>query len=140
MAEAPGGERLGGSQLAGASLAHGGAKFTPTQNYIFDLERARVGAPGVIPFGITMVAPTRRVNMSSAQVWLRRACYIFTPSGESLADRGDIAATSMHPSDCWPSAVPQKRERIERTPRLGIHSQVQLNSQRAMPTDGKQLV
>ena len=36
---------------------YGGAKFTPTQSYIFDLERARVGAPGVIPFGITMVAP-----------------------------------------------------------------------------------
>jgi len=36
---------------------HGGAEFTPTQNYIFDLERARVGAPGVIPFGISMVAP-----------------------------------------------------------------------------------
>ena len=36
---------------------HGGAAFTPTQNYIFDLERARVGAPMVIPFGMTMVAP-----------------------------------------------------------------------------------
>jgi alkylation response protein AidB-like acyl-CoA dehydrogenase len=36
---------------------HGGAGFTPTQKYIFDLERARIGAPGVIPFGITMVAP-----------------------------------------------------------------------------------
>ena len=36
---------------------HGGAAFTPTQKYIFDLERARVGAPGVIPFGISMVAP-----------------------------------------------------------------------------------
>jgi len=36
---------------------HGGAKFTPTQSYLFDLERARVGAPGVIPFGMTMVAP-----------------------------------------------------------------------------------
>ena len=36
---------------------YGGAKFTATQSYIFDLERARVGAPGVIPFGITMVAP-----------------------------------------------------------------------------------
>jgi alkylation response protein AidB-like acyl-CoA dehydrogenase len=36
---------------------YGGAGFTPTQNYIFDLERARVGAPGVIPFGIAMVAP-----------------------------------------------------------------------------------
>ena len=36
---------------------HGGAGFTPTQNYIFDLERARIGAPGVIPFGMAMVAP-----------------------------------------------------------------------------------
>ena len=36
---------------------HGGAEFTPTQNYIFDLERARVGAPAVMPFGMTMVAP-----------------------------------------------------------------------------------
>jgi alkylation response protein AidB-like acyl-CoA dehydrogenase len=31
--------------------------LTPAQNYIFDLERARVGAPMVIPFGMTMVAP-----------------------------------------------------------------------------------
>lgn len=38
-------------------VEHGGANFTPTQSYIFDLERARVGAPGVMPFGITMVAP-----------------------------------------------------------------------------------
>ncbi len=38
-------------------LEHGGAGFTATQNYIFDLERARVGAPGVVPFGISMVAP-----------------------------------------------------------------------------------
>ncbi len=38
-------------------VEHGGAAFTPTQSYIFDLERARVGAPGVVPFGITMVAP-----------------------------------------------------------------------------------
>ncbi len=36
---------------------YGGASFTPTESYIFDLERARVGAPGVVPFGITMVAP-----------------------------------------------------------------------------------
>ena len=36
---------------------HGGAGFTVTQNYIFDLERARVGAPAVMPFGMTMVAP-----------------------------------------------------------------------------------
>ena len=36
---------------------HGGAGFTPTQNYIFDVERGRVGAPNVLPFGIGMVAP-----------------------------------------------------------------------------------
>ncbi|MEQ8483670.1 MAG: acyl-CoA dehydrogenase family protein [Pseudomonadales bacterium] len=36
---------------------YGGAAFTPTQKYIFDLERARVGAPGVVPFGMSMVAP-----------------------------------------------------------------------------------
>tara|TARA_E500000178_G_scaffold122427_1_gene122381 strand:+ start:2532 stop:3746 length:1215 start_codon:yes stop_codon:yes gene_type:complete len=36
---------------------YGGAAFSPTESYIFDLERARVGAPGVVPFGITMVAP-----------------------------------------------------------------------------------
>ena len=38
-------------------VEHGGAGFTATQNYIFDLERARVGAPGVMPFGMSMVAP-----------------------------------------------------------------------------------
>ncbi len=38
-------------------IEHGGAGFSATQNYIFDLERARVGAPGVMPFGMTMVAP-----------------------------------------------------------------------------------
>lgn len=36
---------------------HGGAGFTPTQNYLFDLEMAKAGAPRVLPFGITMVAP-----------------------------------------------------------------------------------
>lgn len=36
---------------------HGGAGFTVTQKYIFDLETARVGAPVVLPFGVTMVAP-----------------------------------------------------------------------------------
>lgn len=38
-------------------VEHGGAGFTPTQNYLFDLEMARAGAPRVLPFGITMVAP-----------------------------------------------------------------------------------
>ena len=52
-------KRLAEKGWAGANWPkeHGGAAFTPTQNYIFDLERARVGAPGVVPFGITMVAP-----------------------------------------------------------------------------------
>ena len=38
---------------------YGGAAFTPTQSYIWDAERARVGGCtySVIPFGITMVAP-----------------------------------------------------------------------------------
>jgi alkylation response protein AidB-like acyl-CoA dehydrogenase len=36
---------------------YGGAGFTPNQKYIFDLERARVGAPGMLPFGVSMVAP-----------------------------------------------------------------------------------
>lgn len=36
---------------------YGGAGFTSTQNYIFELECARIGAPGVIPFGVSMVAP-----------------------------------------------------------------------------------
>lgn len=35
---------------------HGGAGFTVTQKYIFDLEMARAGAPAVVPFGLTMVA------------------------------------------------------------------------------------
>ena len=38
-------------------VEHGGAGFTPTENYIFDLEMARAGAPLTLPFGITMVAP-----------------------------------------------------------------------------------
>ncbi|MEM7217597.1 MAG: acyl-CoA dehydrogenase family protein [Pseudomonadota bacterium] len=38
-------------------VEHGGAGFTPTQGYVFDMELARVGAPGVMPFGMTMVAP-----------------------------------------------------------------------------------
>ena len=38
-------------------VEHGGAGFTATQNYIFDMEMARAGAPRVLPFGITMVAP-----------------------------------------------------------------------------------
>ena len=35
----------------------GGTGWTPTQKHIFDEESARAGAPQVLPFGITMVAP-----------------------------------------------------------------------------------
>ncbi len=35
----------------------GGTGWTPTQKHIFDEESARTGAPQVLPFGITMVAP-----------------------------------------------------------------------------------
>lgn len=38
-------------------LEYGGAGFTATQNYLFDLEMSRAGAPRVLPFGVTMVAP-----------------------------------------------------------------------------------
>ena len=38
-------------------VEYGGAGFTPTQNYIWDLERARVGAPKALAFGVGMVAP-----------------------------------------------------------------------------------
>ena len=46
-------KRLAEKGWAGANwpIEHGGAAFTPTQNYIFDLERARVGAPGVARWG-----------------------------------------------------------------------------------------
>jgi len=36
---------------------HGGPGWTATQRYIFDLERARAGAPPATPFGISMVGP-----------------------------------------------------------------------------------
>jgi len=35
----------------------GGPGWTPTQKYIFDLEMSRAGAPRMLPFGVTMVAP-----------------------------------------------------------------------------------
>ncbi|MBT8114769.1 MAG: acyl-CoA dehydrogenase family protein [Arenicella sp.] len=36
---------------------HGGINWSVTQNFIFNSERARVGAPDKMPFGVTMVAP-----------------------------------------------------------------------------------
>ena len=35
----------------------GGPSWTPTEKYIFDLEMSRAGAPRMLPFGATMVAP-----------------------------------------------------------------------------------
>ena len=36
---------------------YGGPDFTPTQRYLYDLEMAAADAPGVMPFGQSMVAP-----------------------------------------------------------------------------------
>jgi alkylation response protein AidB-like acyl-CoA dehydrogenase len=36
---------------------HGGCAWTPTQRYIYELERSDIGAPEVLPFGIKMVGP-----------------------------------------------------------------------------------
>ena len=43
-------KRLAKKGLGRTKLARGvwGADFSPNQNYIFDLERAKVGAPGVV--------------------------------------------------------------------------------------------
>ena len=36
---------------------YGGAEWTPTQNFIYETERASAGVPDVIPFGLKMVGP-----------------------------------------------------------------------------------
>ena len=36
---------------------HGGCAWTPTQRYLYELERSAIGAPEVPPFGIKMVGP-----------------------------------------------------------------------------------
>jgi len=36
---------------------HGGPGWNATQRYIFDVERAKAGAPGTSPFGVSMVGP-----------------------------------------------------------------------------------
>lgn len=38
-------------------VEYGGAGWTITQSYIFDVERARAHAPGVLPFGVRMLGP-----------------------------------------------------------------------------------
>ena len=37
--------------------AFGGCEWSPTQRYLYELERSAVGAPEVLPFGIKMVGP-----------------------------------------------------------------------------------
>ncbi|MHA7815318.1 MAG: acyl-CoA dehydrogenase family protein [Pseudohaliea sp.] len=37
--------------------AYGGAEWTPTQNFIFETERAAAGVRDVVPFGLKMVGP-----------------------------------------------------------------------------------
>ncbi len=46
-----------GWMAPGWPVEHGGVDWSPTQHHIFNSERARVGAPERIPFGVTMVAP-----------------------------------------------------------------------------------
>jgi alkylation response protein AidB-like acyl-CoA dehydrogenase len=36
---------------------YGGCEWSPTQRYLYDLERSAIGAPDVLPFGIKMVGP-----------------------------------------------------------------------------------
>ncbi len=38
-------------------VEYGGRNFTATQKHVLNLEIARVGAPGMLPFGVSMVAP-----------------------------------------------------------------------------------
>jgi alkylation response protein AidB-like acyl-CoA dehydrogenase len=46
-----------GWMAPGWPTEHGGVDWSVTQSFIYNSERARVGAPDRIPFGVTMVAP-----------------------------------------------------------------------------------
>ena len=46
---------------------YGGTGWTPTQQYIFHIERARARAPWVVPFGLHMVGPVIYTYGSDAQ-------------------------------------------------------------------------
>jgi alkylation response protein AidB-like acyl-CoA dehydrogenase len=46
---------------------HGGPGWDATQQHIWDEECARIGAPGVLPFGVSMVAPVLMKYGSDAQ-------------------------------------------------------------------------
>jgi alkylation response protein AidB-like acyl-CoA dehydrogenase len=52
-------QRLGGKGwlVSNWPARYGGPGWTATQRYIFDLERARAGAPPASPFGVSMVGP-----------------------------------------------------------------------------------
>jgi hypothetical protein len=41
----------------GWSQQHGGCEWTPTQAYLYDVERSGVGAASTLPFGLKMVGP-----------------------------------------------------------------------------------
>ncbi|MEL7535754.1 MAG: acyl-CoA dehydrogenase family protein [Pseudomonadota bacterium] len=38
-------------------VEYGGPGWTPVQKYLFEVERARLNAPAVVPFGVSMVGP-----------------------------------------------------------------------------------
>ena len=46
-----------GWMAPGWPVEHGGTGWSVTQSFIFNSERAASGAPDIIPFGVTMVAP-----------------------------------------------------------------------------------
>ena len=46
-----------GWMAPGWPVEHGGTGWSVTQSFIFNSERATSGAPDIIPFGVTMVAP-----------------------------------------------------------------------------------
>jgi alkylation response protein AidB-like acyl-CoA dehydrogenase len=46
---------------------YGGPGWDATQRHIWDEECARIGAPGVLPFGVSMVAPVLMKYGSEAQ-------------------------------------------------------------------------
>ncbi|KWR89835.1 acyl-CoA dehydrogenase family protein [Cupriavidus sp. IDO] len=48
-------------------VQYGGTGWNATQRHIWDEENARVGAPGVLPFGVAMVAPVIMKYGSEAQ-------------------------------------------------------------------------
>ena len=80
----------------------GGPEWTVSQKYIFDLEMSRVGAPRMLPFGVTMVAPvimkfgTQQqqekylADIRESRVWWCQG-YSEPGSGSDLASLGTTA-------------------------------------------------